>query len=156
MTETTKPAPQTILSIKHPLWSAADRRARSRVNVVGRVHIRGGMGTLDDFEDLGHTIDVTRDGLLLSPARDGYWIGQVLDIVFPYWTSPTAMNIPRKATVVRSVLQPDLRHAIAVEFDPSNNEAPSPIRPSRRWRPAPSADRSQSRIAIATKEKARP
>jgi CheY-like chemotaxis protein len=110
-------AAKTMPPPKHPIGSAADRRGRFRAKIVGKVHIRGSVGTLDAFEDLGKSIDVTRDGILLSTSRGGYWVGQFLDVMFPYWTAPTAINAARKAKVVRNILLPDFRYAVAVHFE---------------------------------------
>ena len=54
---------------KHPIGSGADRRKRCRVKMEARVHVRGAIGTIDAFEDMGKSIDVTRDGLLISMSR---------------------------------------------------------------------------------------
>lgn len=97
--------------------SHRDRRRRMRAKVSLRAHIRGGMGTMEVFEDISRTLDVSRDGLLMSTARGGYWVGQALEVTCPYWTSPTAINMARRATVVRSVLLPNFRYALAVQFD---------------------------------------
>jgi len=113
----TVPTPIATSPPKHPIGSGADRRKRCRAKIVGRVHIRGGMGTLDLFEDVGKTVDVTLDGLLVSTSRGGYWVGQVLDVMFPYWTTPTAINVARRAKVVRNILMPDYRYAVAVQFE---------------------------------------
>jgi len=60
---------------KHPIGTGADRRRRCRAKVVGGVHARGGVGTLDLFEDVGKSIDVSLDGVLWSTSRGGYWVG---------------------------------------------------------------------------------
>lgn len=110
---------------KHPIGSGADRRTRVRAKFSGRVHIRGGMGTLDAFEDMGRSVDATRDGLLFMSPRGGYWVGQVLQVAFPYWTVPSAINVARPAKVVRNSLLPDFRYAVAVRFEqPRGAEAP--------------------------------
>ncbi len=110
---------------KHPIGSGADRRTRVRAKFSGRVHIRGGMGTLDAFEDMGRSVDATRDGLLFMSPRGGYWVGQVLQVAFPYWTVPSAINVARPAKVVRNSLLPDFRYAVAVQFEqPRGAEAP--------------------------------
>jgi CheY-like chemotaxis protein len=101
---------------KHPVGSGADRRGRWRIKVVGRVLIRGGVGTLDTFEDTCKSIDATRDGLLVSTSRGGYWVGQPLQVIFPYSSTPTAINAARKAKVVRNVLMPDFRYSVAMQL----------------------------------------
>jgi two-component system, chemotaxis family, response regulator PixH len=99
------------------MGSGADRRNRFRAKMAARVHIRGGVGTLDAFEDLAKTVDVNRDGILLQTSRGGYWVGQMLDVTFPFWTTPTAINAARRARVVRNVLMADFRYAVAVQFE---------------------------------------
>lgn len=100
-----------------PAATFRDRRRRARVKTAMRVHLRGGLGTLEVFEDVGRTIDVSRDGLLIETPRGGYWIDQVLQVTCPYATTPTAINESRRARVVRSVLLPNLQFGVAVQFD---------------------------------------
>jgi CheY-like chemotaxis protein len=114
---------KTASPAKHPIGTGADRRRRCRAKVVGRVHARGGVGTLDLFEDVGKSIDVSLDGILWSTSRGGYWVGQFLEVTFPYWTSPTAINQARRARVVRNLLLPDFSYAVAVEFDKGTSVA---------------------------------
>lgn len=102
---------------KHPIGTGADRRRQCRAKIIGRVHVRGGVGTLDLFEDVGKTIDVSRDGVLWCTGRGGYWVGQVLEVTFPYWTTPTAINQARRALVVRNMILPDFNFAVAVRFE---------------------------------------
>jgi CheY-like chemotaxis protein len=104
------------LPAKHPVGSGADRRERWRIKVVSRVLIRGGVGTVDAFEDTCKSIDATRDGLLVSTSRGGYWVGQPLQVIFPYSSTPTAINVARKAKVVRNVLMPDFRYSVAMRL----------------------------------------
>ncbi len=99
---------------------------------MGRVHARGGVGTLDLFEDVGKSIDVSLDGILWSTSRGGYWVGQFLEVTFPYWTSPTAINQARRARVVRNLLLPDFSYAVAVEFDKGASVANGIPLPARR------------------------
>jgi CheY-like chemotaxis protein len=108
---------------KHPIGTGADRRQRFRAKIVGRVHVRGGIGTLDVFEDVGKTVDVSRDGVLLSTSRGGYWVGQMLEVAFPYSTVPTAINQARRARVVRNMLLPDFNYAVAVQFEKGSGDA---------------------------------
>lgn len=63
---------------------------------------------------MARSVDATRDGLLFMSPRGGYWVGQVLQVAFPYWTVPGAINVARPARVVRNSLLPDFRHAVAV------------------------------------------
>jgi CheY-like chemotaxis protein len=100
-----------------PPAEGIDRRGRTRAKVDFRVHIRGGIGTIQAFEDVVHSIDVTRDGLLLSTGRSGYWVGEPLLVTFPFWNTPTAINKPRRATVIRSALMRNMNYGLAVKFD---------------------------------------
>lgn len=97
-----------------------ERRKRLRAKLDLSVRIEGGRGTLQGFEDLGKTIDVSRDGLLVSTVRSGYWVGQLLQVTCPYWGSPAAINTARTAKVVRSMLLPNFNNAVAIKFDPRN------------------------------------
>lgn len=83
------------------------------------MHIRGGIGTLEMFEDVAQSIDVTRDGLLLLTSRGGYWVGQTLHVTFPYRPVPGAINVARRAKVIRNQAQPPFRYAVAVQFEQS-------------------------------------
>ncbi len=97
-----------------------ERRKRLRAKLDLSVRIEGGRGTLEAFEDLGKSIDVSRDGVLVSTARGGYWVGQVLQVTCPYWGTPAAINVPRTAKVVRSVLLPNFNNAVAMQFEQAN------------------------------------
>ena len=96
----------------------AERRKRKRGMFSVPVQIRGGVGTLEVFEDLVTSLDVSRDGLLLSTSRGGYSVGQRLHVSCPYWCMPTAINVPRNAQVVRNILQPNYTYALALQFMP--------------------------------------
>ena len=99
--------PTLQVSLTEPIKSGPDRRRRKRGMFSVPVQIRGGVGTLEVFEDLVTSLDVSRDGLLLSTARGGYSVGQKLHVSCPYWCAPTAINVPRNAQVVRNVLLPN-------------------------------------------------
>ena len=81
-----------------------------------QVRIGGGRGTLQAFEDVGKTIDVSRSGLQVATSLRGYWVGQVLEVTCPFWSTPVAINTARKAKVIRTILLPNCTHAIAIEF----------------------------------------
>src|SRR6202789_729396 len=95
-----------------------DRRKRKRAMFAVPVQIRGGVGTLEVFEDLVTSLDVSRDGLLLSTSRGGYSVGQRLHVSCPYWCMPTPINVPRNAQVVCNILQPNYTYALALQFMP--------------------------------------
>jgi CheY-like chemotaxis protein len=101
-------------SVRH----GPERRKRKRGMFSVPVQIRGGVGTLEVFEDLVTSLDVSRDGLLLSTSRGGYSVGQRLHVSCPYWCMPTAINVPRNAQVVRNILQPNYTYALALQFMP--------------------------------------
>jgi CheY-like chemotaxis protein len=88
-----------------------------RAKVALPVHVRGGVGTLEGFEDFTNSLNMSRDGLLLSTSRGGYWVGQIVQVTCPYWKLPTAINRARRAKVIRTVMLPNLHSAIAVEFE---------------------------------------
>jgi len=93
-----------------------ERRRRARTKIGLQARIEGGRGTLQAFEDVGKTIDASRDGLLVATSMGGYWVGQIVLVTCPFWSTPVAINTARKAKVIRTVLLPNFSHAIAVEF----------------------------------------
>ena len=99
-----------------------ERRRRKRAKITAQVHVRLVNGT-ESFEEVGRSIDVSRDGLLFIAARAGYWKGQKLDVTFPYSNAAAALNTPQTAEVVRSVEQADGKFAVAVQFINARAEA---------------------------------
>jgi hypothetical protein len=106
------------MSQQAPGQSGPERRKRKRGLFSVPVQIRGGVGTLEVFEELVTSLDVSRDGLLLSTSRGGYSVGQRLHVSCPYWCMPTAIHVPRNAQVVRSIVQPNYTYALALQFMP--------------------------------------
>jgi len=102
------------MSKEEPAKTGAERRTRGMFTVP--VQIRGAAGTLEVFEDIVTSLNVSRDGLLLSTSRGGYSVGQKLQVACPYRSAPTAINVPRNAHVVRCVLPPDSTYALALQF----------------------------------------
>jgi CheY-like chemotaxis protein len=102
-----------------------NRRRHTRARIALGVHVRGGMGTLETFEDFAKSLDVSRDGVLLSTARGGYWAGQALEVTCPFWSSPDGINASRRAIVVRNTLTPTFNYAVAVQFDRQFDETGS-------------------------------
>jgi CheY-like chemotaxis protein len=62
-------------------------------------------------------MDVSRDGLLLTTSRGGYWLGQIVQVTCPYWKMPTAINRARRAKVIRTMPLPNHNSGVAVEFE---------------------------------------
>jgi CheY-like chemotaxis protein len=125
-----KAVPTLRLSLPELLKPEPDRRKRKRGMFSVPVQIRGGVGTLEVFEDLVTSLDVSRDGVLLSTSRGGYSVGQKLHVSCPYWCAPTAINVPRNAQVVRNVLLPNYSYALALQFMPGICEESSWSNPS--------------------------
>jgi CheY-like chemotaxis protein len=113
-----KIVPNLALSHAELIHTLPDRRKRKRGMFAVPVQVRGGVGTLEVFEDLVTSLDVSRDGLLLATSRGGYSVGQRLHVSCPYWCKPTAINVPRNAQVVRNMLLPNYTYALALQFLP--------------------------------------
>ncbi|MFY9803700.1 MAG: response regulator [Candidatus Acidiferrales bacterium] len=96
----------------------AERRRRKRVMLAVQARVRGAVGTLDTFEEIVTSLDVSRDGVLLATGRGGYSVGEQLQVTCPYWDVPTAINVPRKARVIRNVIMPNLEFALALQYLP--------------------------------------
>jgi CheY-like chemotaxis protein len=100
---------------------AIERRRRKRAKITAQVHVRG-INSPEPFEEVCKSIDVSRDGLLFTAARAGYWKGQRLEVTFPYSTAAAALNTPQPAEIVR-VVEQDGHFAIAVQFINAKSEA---------------------------------
>ncbi|MFY9805094.1 MAG: response regulator [Candidatus Acidiferrales bacterium] len=101
--------------------AAVERRRRKRAKITAQVHVRG-VNSPEPFEEVCKSIDVSRDGLLFTAARAGYWKGQRLDVTFPYSTAAAALNTAQSAEIVR-VVEQDGHYAIAVQFINAKSEA---------------------------------
>src|SRR5271163_2111290 len=99
-----------------------ERRRRKRAKITAQVHMRG-VNTPEPFEEICKSVDVSRDGLLVTSARAGYWKGQRLDVTFPYSTAAAALNSSQLAEVVR-VVEQDGRYAVALQFINSKSDSP--------------------------------
>jgi CheY-like chemotaxis protein len=97
-----------------------ERRRRKRAKITAQVHVRG-LHSTEPFEEVCKSVDVSRDGLLFTAARAGYWKGQRLDVTFPYSTAAAALNTAQQAEIVRVVPQ-DGHYAIAVQFINAKSE----------------------------------
>jgi CheY-like chemotaxis protein len=91
-----------------------ERRRRKRAKITAQVHVRG-VNVPEPFEEICKSVDVSRDGLLITVARAGYWKGQRLDVTFPYSTAAAALNSAQAAEVVR-VSEQDGRYSVALQF----------------------------------------
>jgi CheY-like chemotaxis protein len=111
-----KIVPSLQTSLPEPKKLGAERRKRKRGMFTVPVQIRGGVGTLEVFEDLVTSLDVSRDGLLLATSRGGYSARQRLHVSCAYWCTPIAINMPRNAQVIRNVLLPNFTYALAPNF----------------------------------------
>jgi CheY-like chemotaxis protein len=97
--------------------AGVDRRRRRRAKITAQVHIRAtDSDSSRAFQEICASVDVSRDGLLFTANRSGYWRGQRLHIVFPYSSSPGALNQEQIAEVVRVQELPGKKFAVAVHF----------------------------------------
>lgn len=102
--------------------TGAERRRRKRVKISGHVHVRA-KNCPTPFEEVCKSVDVSRDGVLFSSSRAGYWKGQLLDVTFPYSSANDTWNQPQSAEVVRIDEQPDMTYGIAVQFHAAKGSA---------------------------------
>ncbi|MFZ0634014.1 MAG: response regulator [Candidatus Acidiferrales bacterium] len=116
MTPTIPASAGATASAKKSSPNGVDRRRRRRAKITAQVHLLGGVGTAEQFQEICVSVDVSRDGLLYTTKRAGYWIGQPLDVTFPYSSAATAINTSQKAKVVRVDPTPDNKFSVAVEF----------------------------------------
>jgi CheY-like chemotaxis protein len=95
-----------------------ERRRRKRAKISAQVHVRA-IDSPEPFEEVCKSIDVSRDGLLFTATRGGYWKGQFLDVTFPYSTAAAALNTAQRAEVVRVAEQDGGNYGVAVHFTAS-------------------------------------
>ena len=95
----------------------SERRRHHRVKVSLPVRIRGGVGTTDPFVDMVTTTDVARGGLLIETGRGGYYVGQALEVTYPYSNDTDSINTPKRATVVRATTTSASYFAIALRIE---------------------------------------
>jgi CheY-like chemotaxis protein len=102
----------------------AERRRHHRVKVSLPVRIRGGVGTSDPFVDLVKTTDVAREGLLIETTRSGYFVGQSVEATYPYSSDADAINVPKRATVVRASTTSSFGFAVALKIEKGRVDRP--------------------------------
>ena len=99
-----------------------ERRRRKRAKITAQVHVKL-VNSPEPFEEVGRSVDVSRDGLLFVAARSGYWKGQKLEVTFPYSNAAAALNQAQAAEVVRVGEFPGGGIAVAVQFVAAKTEA---------------------------------
>ena len=106
--------------------SGIERRRRKRAKISAQVHVRV-VNSPEPFEEVCKSVDVSRDGLLFTSARAGYWKGQMLDVTFPYSMAAGDFNTAQKAEVVRVESSPSgsQQHGVAVQFCAAKADARS-------------------------------
>ena len=106
--------------------SGIERRRRKRAKISAQVHVRV-VNSPEPFEEVCKSVDVSRDGLLFTSARAGYWKGQMLEVTFPYSTAAGDFNTAQKAEVVRVESSPSgsQQHGVAVQFCAAKADAKS-------------------------------
>src|SRR5579864_3982671 len=106
--------------------SGIERRRRKRAKISAQVHVRV-VNSPEPFEEVCKSVDVSRDGLLFTSARAGYWKGQILEVTFPYSTAAGDFNTAQKAEVVRveSSSNGSQQHGVAVQFCAAKADAKS-------------------------------
>ena len=104
--------------------SGIERRRRKRAKISAQVHVRV-INSPEPFEEVCKSVDVSRDGLLFTSARAGYWKGQLLEVTFPYSTAAAALNTAQQAEVVRVESSAGAQHGVAVQFSAAKADARS-------------------------------
>ncbi|MGD0403422.1 MAG: response regulator [Candidatus Acidiferrales bacterium] len=134
-----------------------ERRRRKRAKISAQVHVRA-VDSPEPFEEVCKSIDVSRDGLLFTATRGGYWKGQILDVTFPYSTAAAALNTPQRAEVVRVSEQDGGHYGVAVQFaaskaaqinDSKDAAKGDPFAVGGRNSAIPAAQRKQPSVVLA-------
>jgi len=106
-----------------PAGKPSERRRRRRAKLAAPVLVRGGVGTVESFQEVCSSVDVSRDGLLFAAGRSRYWVGQTLEVIFPYSSVADAATPAQRAQVVRTIVRSDKRHNIAIHFHTAMQQA---------------------------------
>jgi hypothetical protein len=86
-----------------------------RAKITAHVHIRTTQSE-EAFEEVGTSIDASRDGLRFIGRNQGYKKGQLVEVIFPY-SEPNGARSPRqRAEVIRVTEQPHGAVAVALHF----------------------------------------
>src|SRR5579864_5443514 len=104
--------------------SGIERRRRKRAKISAQVHVRV-VNSPEPCEEVCKSVDVSRDGLLFTSVRAGYWKGQLLEVTFPYSTAAAALNTAQQAEVVRVEASAGGPHGVAVQFCAAKADARS-------------------------------
>jgi CheY-like chemotaxis protein len=102
--------------------NGTERRRRRRAKISAQVHVAT-VNSPDGLQEVCMSVDVSRDGLLFTAKRGGYWKGQTLNVTFPYSTEASAINQAQLADIVRITEQPGGKFAVAVQFQAASAEA---------------------------------
>jgi CheY-like chemotaxis protein len=97
------------------LSTQSDRRRRKRAKITAQVLIKVA-DSIPVQQEVCTSIDVSRDGLLVTASRCNYSVGQTLAITFPYSVAANDLNRPEPAEVVRVTPLPGNRFAVAFQF----------------------------------------
>jgi CheY-like chemotaxis protein len=122
-----------------------DRRRRRRAKISAQVHVKA-VNSPEPFEEVCMSVDVSRDGLLFTANRPGYWKGQQLDVVFPYSTAAAALNTPQKADIVRVAEQAGGKFRVAVQFQAAKPDS------TGAQKPASHVGAANGAVPVTTKE----
>jgi CheY-like chemotaxis protein len=126
--------------------NGVERRRRKRAKITAQVHVSA-VDAPQPFQEICKSVDVSRDGLLFTSARAGYWKGQKLEVTFPYSTAAAALNQPQSAEVVRVEDQGSGQHAVAVQFMAARSDADTAVNASANG--AVGAQTKQQSIVLA-------
>lgn len=116
-------------AISAPGQSGIERRRRKRAKITAQVHVRW-VNSPEPVEEVCKSVDVSRDGLLITTSRAGYWKGQRVDVTFPYSTAAASFNTAQPAEIVR-VTEQDGRFSIGLQFLNAKSDAPAVAAPAR-------------------------
>ncbi len=128
-----------------------ERRRRKRAKISAQVHVRA-VDSPEPFEEVCKSIDVSRDGLLFTATRGGYWKGQILDVTFPYSTAAAALNTPQRAEVVRVSEQEGGNYGVAVHFAASKAAQKNDNKDAAKGDPFAVGDRNSAIPAAQSKQ----
>ncbi|MFQ5777398.1 MAG: PilZ domain-containing protein [Terriglobia bacterium] len=97
-----------------PAETGGERRTHRRNKLRLPIRLRGLLST-GPLEETTRTENVAKGGLYFT-SRNPYFLGQRLQVIYPYWDNPGAINDEYPAEVVRVAELSEKRKGVALKF----------------------------------------
>jgi hypothetical protein len=93
-----------------------NKRRSRRAKIARPLRVRPSEPKDDHFEDFPVSVNASREGILFTTRREGYYPGMRVFVTFPYTSAHDPMNCEYVAQVVRVDKMPNGKFGIAVDL----------------------------------------